>query len=78
MKNDKTAIATQTEKIFKVLKLKIAFLIHFQETDTKKIKINKSVAAVPIATPTAGLLANTYLPKSIDRPILSKVPPNNA
>ena len=46
-------------KIFKLLKLNIARLIHFHETLTKKTKISKSVTAVPKATPIDGASGKT-------------------
>ena len=67
---------------FKVFILKIASLTHFQDKETKKIIINKSVAAVPIATPIAGDIQPTFsatnFPKRIDNPTLSNVPANIA
>ncbi len=55
-----------------------SLLIHFHDTETRNTKINKSVIEVPIATPTAGFFVKTYLPKTIDKAIFNKVPPNNA
>ena len=67
---------------FNVFILKIASLTHFQDKDNRKIIINKSVAAVPIATPIAGdiqlTLSATTFPNKIDNPTLRMVPLNIA
>ena len=63
---------------FKLLRLKKACLTHFQLTATKKIKINKSVTDVPIATPMDGFSLKTYFPRMIDKAIFKSVPPSKA
>ena len=63
---------------FNVFILKMACLTHFQVSEIKNTIMSKSVVAVPMATPIAGLIHEIYFgntpPKRMDKPTLRMVP----
>ena len=77
-RKDRPTISTVEAIIFNELMLNIAFFDHFQLTKHINTKIIKSVAAVPIATPTAGLFLNTNTPNMIDNATFNSAPPKIA